>query len=168
LQKAVISRWAFLKPRSEYPVFGKVIGYTAVFSPRLPFWFHNSFSRVLKVRLQDSANGCRIEGKFQLHPLVLVFMVVWFGVIALFVLVALASAIRHPAQSGIDVYFMFLAPLCMLCFGYLLVRFGVWISSFYEPRVTELVAHVTNGRVLEPVMSAEVRANDGWPLGPRR
>ncbi len=108
--------------------------------------YRNSFQTYVTAKFLPDGAQTRIRCRFGLHPLVIVFMAIWFGVVltasgSIFV-VAVVHLIQHTAVglAGIAV------PLLMLAFGYGLVRVGRWIARDEQELLTEFLCTTLHAR----------------------
>ena len=67
--------------REEFPVAGRVREDSCELLARPPILTHNSFIRVLALRIEDVHGGTRLSGRFRLMLFVRLFMTLWFCVI---------------------------------------------------------------------------------------
>jgi hypothetical protein len=93
LRERTISRYALFRSRAEYPVAGSVRVDSCVLFARPPMFVHNSFTRVLALRFEQNASGTVLRGAFRLERFAAIFMIVWFGGLALFLCAFLAQGV---------------------------------------------------------------------------
>lgn len=84
----------------------------------------NSFAPILYAEFDSAGSGTRIHLRLRLHPLVRVFMVIWFSGAALGpVITSAAMVIRDPRHSLAPLTFLLVAWI-VPALGYGLLRFG--------------------------------------------
>jgi hypothetical protein len=93
-----------------------------------PLNIRNSFAPFYYGRLEESSGGTRIKGRFRLHPLVRVFLAVWFGGLAVMEALMLwlpRSAWGHGRPPP---WWAPLGPVAMMMLGYGLILAGGWFA----------------------------------------
>ena len=137
LQAAVEPREWFRRRPSERPFEGTVEGTT--FRIQRIIRSRNSFLPHLHGRVDSTPSGrARVVVAFRLHPVVAVFMAIWFGFLLMFGGTVLGNS---PPSSG-ELNPRLLIP-GMLAFGVVLV-FGGFVPEAY--RAERLLAEVLNAR----------------------
>jgi hypothetical protein len=90
-------------------------------------YYRNSFLPVISGKLEPDLKGARLDIKMSLHPVVLIFMAIWFGGVGLAIIATNFAAFSAFTQSGITAdtpFFPLLIPGGMFIFGYLMVLGG--------------------------------------------
>ena len=122
------------------------------FRLRKRIFYRNSFARHLAARLAPRSDGTLMEAHFAMSIFVHVFMIFWFGFLALVEVVAVittARALLTPGiQLGTNEYMLLLIPIAMLVFGWLLVSFGLYLSRNDERDIIGFVEQVLSARRL--------------------
>jgi hypothetical protein len=86
--------------------------------------YRNSFLPFLYGKFVPSAQGVRVEVRMTMHPLVIAFTVLWFTVIASFLLLSIGGMLTTlKIDEGI------LLPIGMLLFFYLMVFLGLGFEA---------------------------------------
>ncbi len=97
----------------------------------------NSFLPIIKGQLQPAVQGTLVNLTLSLHPLVLVFWLLWMMMIGLGALLGLASWLTKPDEPAM------LIPVGMFVFGYLLCI----IAFNWEARKErQFIAELLTGR----------------------
>lgn len=87
--------------------------------------YRNSFLPIIKGTFNQGQNGTIVKIRMGLHPLVIVFMSVWFGGV-IFGLFAIGAGL---ASNKISLSAPLLIPLGMLFFGWAMVAGGFWFEA---------------------------------------
>lgn len=87
--------------------------------------YNNSFTPVIRGRLQPRPGGCTVSVTMPLHGFVIAFMCVWFGGVVLGMIVRLVVGVSGEATAGP----MLFIPLAMLLFGWALMSMGFWYEA---------------------------------------
>jgi hypothetical protein len=86
--------------------------------------YGNSFLPRINGRIEARAHGSRLTAHLAMHPLVIVFMAVWFGgVLAIGVPASVRTLLTGELTPRA------LIPVAMLIFGYGLVSVGFWMEA---------------------------------------
>lgn len=112
-------------PKYTPPFYGEVEGNT--FSLRRDIRYRNSFLPLIRGEFVSSAHGTQIKVAMNLHPLVIVFMVVWLGFAA-------TGAISLAADKGITPA---LIPIGMCLFAIALTFVGFIPEAIKARRILE-------------------------------
>ena len=86
--------------------------------------YRNSFLPRIKGTIETSYNGTKVNVKMRLHPFVIVFMLVWFGLTGVGCFAALANIFGNESFDSMN-----MRPFGMLIFGYALVTLGFKYES---------------------------------------
>lgn len=92
-------------------------------------WYRNLFRTQLRARFHDEARGTRMSCRAGMHPVVVAFMVVWFGVvvaISIGALVRLLGGAGDGTALGVAPGFFFMALMGL--FGVGLIKLGRWLA----------------------------------------
>jgi hypothetical protein len=90
----------------------------------------NSFLPQIEGRFEPQTQGCRIYLSFQLHPLVLVFLGLWFfvwygAVVPIFIALVLQGELQGKSAKNLGFAVLFLlAPLAFLVIGW----YAFWLE----------------------------------------
>ncbi len=126
LQSLVEPKKWFRFSRKHRPFEGTV-GETG-FSIQRIIHYRNSFLPQIVGSLEPQAGGTLVTLRFCLHPMVLAFMVVWFGFAGL-----LGLAVAVAAIGDVKAGWFVLFPLAFLLFGYALMM-ACFLSEVSEAR----------------------------------
>lgn len=114
------------------------------FSLHVRQWYRNSFRTQLRARFHEDAGGTRLSCRAGMHPFVIAFMVVWFGIVATISAGILATLLGTPSGDGdtlrIASGFFFL--LLMGVFGAGLISFGRWLARDELARMLAFLSEV--------------------------
>ena len=82
--------------------------------------YRNSFMPFIKGEIKDNNGRARINVKMRIHPMVMVFMSLWLGIIGIIIFALLISSIKENKfePSILIVISMFLAGYFMTLFGF--------------------------------------------------
>lgn len=86
--------------------------------------YRNSFLPVIKGRFLPGDSGIKVAIRMELHPLVALFMLVWFGGIGLGLLAAIVRLLNGHTLP----YPMLLIPSAMLVVGWAITLCGFWFE----------------------------------------
>lgn len=98
--------------------------------------FRNSFKPVLVATLAAEGRGAVLAGKFRLHPLVVSFMVFWFGFLGVQLVLALAAG-ADPVLVGVDVL--------LLVLGLVVMQAGRLLSRHHRVRIVAALCDALDG-----------------------
>ena len=93
-----------------------------------PLNVRNSFAPLFKGRLEDCNGHTRIVGRFRMHRLVQVFLVVWFGGLAAGAALMLLLPASGWGSGQRPPAFALLAPVGMSLLGFAFVWFCRWLA----------------------------------------
>jgi len=93
--------------------------------------YRNSFLPVVTGKFLAGDSGTKVAIRLGLHPVVTAFMCVWFGIVGLAVVVALAGLPSGLAPTSP----VPLIPLGMLVLGWALVSGGFWFEAKKQKRM---------------------------------
>ena len=96
----------------------------------------NSFRRLFYGRLQAAPGATLIEGKFQVHPFVRIFMSLWLAFTGFFLLTLLFAAIGRQSSVG---WFGIAVPTLMFFAGTIMYFFG---QKLGEPEEGEVLSYI--------------------------
>ncbi len=143
LQSHAVSWSEFLRrafaPMDEGTIVAKVRGERFRLFAQGARYVHNSFIPLLYGRIQPTSEGTRIVGRFRMHPVVRVFMSVWFGGLAIMAVVLCLVALFGNADAGRPPFILMLGPLLMILFGIGLLSFGRRIARGQVSRLLEFL-----------------------------
>jgi hypothetical protein len=134
--------------------------------------YRNSFLPVVRGRIEDAADGARVEVSMRLHPAVFGFMLLWFGFLTIsLVVIVVIAAIKQTFSP------FFLVPLGMFAFGYALTTGGFKLESRRSREQLEAILSAgsaaqsthTSGwteRLLDARWRVDVRWSDVRAAGP--
>ena len=103
-------------------------------------YVRNSFVLFFYGRVEESGDGARIIGVFRMHPLVRVFLLIWFGGLAIMSVVFPFVAFSGKVQAGEPPVIFVVAPLLMILLGVGLVSFGRWLSRGQVSRLRQFLS----------------------------
>lgn len=136
------------------PVVGRVAH--GLLRLRKRIGYRNSFQAVLAGSLKPCGAGTVFRGTAGLHPLVLGFLGVWCGLVALAAIAGLGACLVQPAALAV--------PLLMAAFGGGLVGFGRWLAEGEAAFLVAFVAEVIAGQPdAGPAAAASGRPLSGDP-----
>ena len=98
-------------------------------------YYRNSFAPFFFGRFVTVEGGTRIEGEFRMHPLVKVFMSVWYGFLGLMFVVMLITVIAGRADVQRGALAGLVIPLGMAAFGFALIKFSRWLGRNEETAI---------------------------------
>jgi hypothetical protein len=139
---------AIFTSRATHPVAGNVRGHQVTLRWRT--FYSNSFQRLLRLSAQPGPMGCRLSGEFSMHRFTYIFYAVCFGFLFVFSIVwtidLLRGQVEHTGGASDWLDYM---PYLMIFFGYVFVRFGLWLSARTESKLLQFVVRTIEGRVVE-------------------
>jgi len=92
--------------------------------------YRNSFLPVIQGRVSSSAQQTRIDIQMRLHMAVLIFIIVWLGVVGLVCIATMPTLMKQLFQAAGEKFDpKLLLPFGMLIFGYLLVTLPFKMES---------------------------------------
>jgi len=142
LSTAVVSPFALFRSRGEFPVAGYVRQDGCVIYARPSIFTHNSFIRVLDLKFIASDDGTLLAGRFRLHRWTSGFMVFWFGCLFLMTFGMFWKLLSRQGIRALGSNLWIYMPFGMMAFGVGIAAFGLWWSSFSEPKVVEFLHDV--------------------------
>ncbi len=107
--------------------------------------FQNSFATSLTATMDADESGTRIDGKIGSPGSARVFMWIWFGFLAFFI-IAGGSAMIASGQSPVANAPFFLIPLGMMAFGWGLWRLGTWNDAKDSAAILKFLADTVRAR----------------------
>lgn len=113
----------------------------------------NSFSPVFIGRLRSHHGGTLIDGRFMLHPIVLLFLVVWLGGALIGLGFSIYNLSQELAKEGPDLkeaWFPLLFAAGILTFGTALVYFGIRAGRGQRRDIEEYLRDTLHARELGP------------------
>jgi hypothetical protein len=116
-------------------------------------YVRNSFSPFFYGRLERHLGGTLIRGYFILHPLVLVFLAVWFGGALIGVGVSIYHVIERLGEDQHDLkqtWFPLVFTLGLLAFGVVLVYVGVRVGRSQERAIEEYLRDTLGATRIDP------------------
>jgi len=123
LHDAVGSRWSLFDTK---PAIGRVGESSFSIRKRLRASFHNSLQTYLTGRLKADGAATRLLCRFGMHPFVIGFMAIWFGMLVCFTIAAIVALARGAiAQSN---GMIVVGHVMMWIFGIGLVAFGRFLA----------------------------------------
>ena len=117
MQKLAFTRSGYAGTKE---ILAKISGATFRLQKRRTY--RNSFAPFFYGKLIATENGTRIEGELRMHPAARVFMVFWFGFLAVLAIAALILPSRGQSEAGRLSVLLVSAGLA--AFGVALVKFG--------------------------------------------
>jgi hypothetical protein len=108
--------------------------------------YANSFKPFFHGSFEPGVTGTKITGSFRMHPFVIAFMAVWFGMLFLIGGTIIVGGF-HPAPSGRHPAPLIgiLAPLLMMLFGVGLVSLGKWLGRSEKDAIAEFLQQTFSG-----------------------
>ena len=109
---------------SSYSVVGRV--YERSFKIAKKVTYRNSFQTFLNASFGPDPQGTRITGSFGMHPVVIPFMTVWFGMVTLGLVFSLVNLFSHywgDATRNVE-WMGIVIPWFLLLVGFLLITTG--------------------------------------------
>jgi hypothetical protein len=107
--------------------------------------YGNSFGPYFYGKLQQTETGTEISGEFRIHPFVVAFMALWFGLLILIggmmvftSLTQLVTGHYDHAKNGNPLVGIF-GPLIMVIFGIAFVKFGKWLGRSEETKMASFL-----------------------------
>ncbi|HET6372577.1 MAG TPA: hypothetical protein VFG76_04680 [Candidatus Polarisedimenticolia bacterium] len=134
-----------------------------LFAKGSPF-LHNSFEPYFYGALTERGGTTTIHGRFQMHPLVLVFMTVWTtGVVGIGGLVGLAATIelvtgKDIVHGDIPTWIGVVMAPAMLLFGAGLLALGWRLGKGQREVIQRFIENTLQGRRQTPAESVGLRA----------
>ena len=106
--------------------------------------YRNSFAPFFYGKLSQTMTGTEISGEFRLHPFVMAFMTLWFGLLLVIggtmAWVSLVQLVTgHSNAKNANPIMGLLVPVIMLVFGVALVKFGKWLARSEEDNISNLL-----------------------------
>jgi len=99
----------------------------------------NSFVLFFYGRVEESHDGTRIIGAFRMHPVVRVFLLIWFGGLVIMSVVFPVVAFSGKVQAGEPPVIFVVGPLLMILFGVGLLSFGRRLSRGQVSRLLDFL-----------------------------
>jgi hypothetical protein len=121
------------------PVVGRVSGRFVRLHTRIGY--RNSFQTCLTGTLEPRGEGTVFRGRMGLHPLVTIFLAVWFAGAVVIGATLFVTAVRNPIGGGRDYVGLFVPP-GLLGFGVALVWIGRYLARGEERFLVAFVAEV--------------------------
>jgi hypothetical protein len=103
--------------------------------------YGNSFRTFVFVRFYPSGTGSRVHVRYGISPFVTIFMVVWFGLLALIgggMFVYAFGAYLH-GNAPRETWVLLGSPAAMVAAGAGLVRFGRWLARNEKGLLTQFL-----------------------------
>jgi hypothetical protein len=148
ISERIINPFAIFTSRSLYPVAGKIKGNKAILRWRT--FYSNSFQRLLRLSVEPGPMGCRLSGEFAMFWFIYLFVALWFGFLIIFSTVWTIDLIRgQVTHVGKASDWLEFTPYAMMIFGYVLLKFCLWLSSKTEPKLLQFVLKTVDGRAVE-------------------
>ncbi len=123
----------------EGTIIAKVNGERFRIFARGPRYVHNSFAPFLYGRVAANADGTRIDAKFRMHPVVRVFMSVWFGGLAIMALAFPLILLTGNLKADVPPFTVIATPFLIILFGIGLIAFGRWTARGQVSRILEFL-----------------------------
>jgi hypothetical protein len=134
------------------PVIGKVSESSLRLRRRIRYG--NSFQTFLTATMRPEPGGTVISGACTMHPLVRIFNVVWFAIVALFggtLLLATGwNALYGNGGPSRETLWGILIPLVLLSFGIGLVRLGRYLARDDPQFLMDFLAQILEARPNTP------------------
>jgi hypothetical protein len=103
----------------EKPFVGRVEGSSFKILRRI--YYRNSFRPQIRGAVSDESGGSHVDLTMMISPVVVVFLLVWFGMMSVFASIALREIL--PSAGGWRVIIMLAAGLAILALGWALFFF---------------------------------------------
>jgi hypothetical protein len=136
----------FLK---SHTIIAKING--AKFRLREKRGYSNSFAPYFYGEMRANGEGTEISGDFRLHPFVIGFMALWFGMLFVMGGVMISSIVQlatHHVSAKSNPWIGIFVPVLMMVLGFAMVMFGQWLARNEKVRII---------RFLETVFSPETK-----------
>ncbi len=128
------------------PIAGKVTETSLRLRKRIGY--RNSFQNFLTATMRPEGTGTVISGEFAMHPIVRVFMTIWFGGVILIggtmFIGTIGGFLFGLAPHGDNAWIGVVVPPLMLLFGFALVRFGSYLARDEARFITDFLLQVLN------------------------
>jgi hypothetical protein len=135
--RAAVEPKQFLRVGGATRPFEGVVGDRA-FNVRRIIGYRNSFRPEIRGEISAAPDGSRIAITMSLHPVVLVFMIVWLGGVG----VGCVAMLMHANRKG-GTAVQVLGPAGLFAFGWLLSAGGF---TFEARKAQALLAHTMQAR----------------------
>jgi hypothetical protein len=139
------SRW-FAPAHGDKPVVGHIGETSFRICKRIAY--RNSFQSHLSGELCDEDGGCRVHCRFGMHPAVVAFMAIWFGVVLLgggtVAIGAIGSLLKGHAST--DVWTSIVLPGSMLACGAAMVGLGHLLCRNEQPMLVDFLRDTISAR----------------------
>jgi hypothetical protein len=126
-------------------------------------YYRNDFAPVFFGSVTREEPGSRIEGRFEMEPLVKKFMIFWLAVVGLGGLTTVYSEFAH--HHARDARQEAALVGAMLLFGLLLPQFGRLIGLGQEKFLREFLETMLEARRANPELPLSASAIENKPLG---
>ena len=138
--------------KGSRPVIGWIDGYQFYLHKRKNW--HNDFAPLFYGNLLPKDRGTIIEGYFDVQRWVKLFIRFWFGGVVLlgspiFVLSLLELLQGRKHVEGDPLIGLFVPP-CMVLFGVLLPKFGLWLARHEEQFILQFLQTTLLARTVNP------------------
>jgi len=141
--------FSYFKNMGSVKIIGKFKGNKFRLNKRI--YYRNSFIPYFYGEVVKVEGGSEIIGEFKMHPLVRIFMGVWFAGVGFSFLTGLYSYCfpgsgngnNHPLGWG------GLIPLAMIAFGVLLVKSGQWFERNSKVDIIEFLNHCAGASTIK-------------------
>lgn len=143
----------------QKPVIGEAQPTGATLKKRINY--RNSFQTIARLTFYQEGGGTRIAVRSGMPIVAMIFMTVWFGFVAIFLVGALATTATAGFRPD-DLMFI-LVPAFMFVFGIGLIFYGAWLARDEHAFLTSFVAETLEGRV-QPTVPGPTQARRGDPL----
>jgi hypothetical protein len=105
---------------------------------RLYGLYPNPFQKLFDGHLVGEAGGTRVEGRVRLNRLIVAVMFLWFGLMALVLMLVVVTAVRDRLLVPVMEPFAFIASMGLLGLGFVYV--GRWLARYDRDDIARLLA----------------------------
>jgi hypothetical protein len=100
--------------------------------------YKNSFLPIIKGRMETAGYGAKLRIDMRIQIPVILFLVIWFGIIGLFFIIEIFKGINDVKSI--------LFPFGMLLFGYILTMAGYLVEA---SKAKDLLLDITQGKIIK-------------------
>jgi hypothetical protein len=143
LRDAVDGEW--LRMNRGAPAIGRVRETSFRIRRRLPVMMHNSFQTYVSGRFIAEHGQTRLRCRLGMHPLIGIFMPLWFALVVAFGAGWLFVGLRQGA-TGVMLWAGLTIPAVMTVFGIGLVRFGRFLARDEGPFLLDFLRQTLDAR----------------------
>jgi hypothetical protein len=142
LRQAVGSEWSL---SGGAPAIGRVGDASFRIRKRLPAAVHNSFQTRLRGTLSPAGTGTHLHCHLGMHPLIGIFMPLWFCLVLAFAAGWIVIGVERGA-TGMQFWAGLIIPVFMLVFGVGLIAFGRFLARNERPFLLDFLRQTVDAQ----------------------